>query len=145
MSYPLFVYGTLRKDYIDKISPHQRGHGFGPHYSLLQPYTTFKCYAKVQGLLYDFGPYPGLIDTQEPDRFVFGELHQVFNENELWPPLDEYEGCGENSEKPYLFIRRLTTAFLDTGTQQRCWTYYYSRSLVPSARLIETGDYLRQK
>ena len=143
MPHPFFVYGTLRKDYTDTIAASQRRHNFGPHYSLIQPYTQFHSYAQVRGLLYNFGPYPGLIPSDDRNQFVIGELHQVTNEDALWPGLDDYEGCGPNHEKPYLFTRQLTTATLDDGTEHSCWTYYYGRPLPSTARLISSGNYIQ--
>lgn len=145
MPYRLFVYGTLRKDYVGAVDAQQRGPEYGPHYALLKPHARFECYAKVRGLLYDFGPYPGLVETQEPERYVFGEMYQVFNEKELWPALDDYEGCGEESPKPYLFVRRLTTAKLDSGIEQRCWAYYYGPAIPRSVQEITSGDFMKKK
>lgn len=142
MPHPFFVYGTLRKDYTDTIPTSQRGHSYRPHDSLLQPYARFHSYAKVPGLLYDFGPYPGLIHSDDPSHFVIGELHQITNEDALWPTLDDYEGCSPTSEKPHLFTRQLTTATLDDSTRHPCWTYYYGRPLTSTARVIPSGNYL---
>ncbi|WP_459554620.1 gamma-glutamylcyclotransferase family protein [Lacunimicrobium album] len=142
MLHSLFVYGTLRKDYAASLPTSQRGHRVTPYDSLLNPYARFHSNAKVPGLLYNFGPYPGLIHSDDLSHFVIGELHHITNEDALWPTLDDYEGCSSTSEAPHLFTRQLTTATLDDGTQHPCWTYYYSHPLTPPARLIPSGNYL---
>jgi gamma-glutamylcyclotransferase (GGCT)/AIG2-like uncharacterized protein YtfP len=79
----------------------------------------------VRGRLYDLGPYPALVDPDDPSAgWVEGHVRPVVaRELEGW--LDAYEGVGVG-----LYRRVLTT----TRAGRRVWVYAYARPLPEWAR-----------
>jgi gamma-glutamylcyclotransferase (GGCT)/AIG2-like uncharacterized protein YtfP len=80
----VFVYGTLRRGGSNDITR-------------LQPSPRLAGQASVAGLMYDLGPYPGLI--LGGPQTVYGEIYQISAElerqldviEEVWPqPTGEY-------------------------------------------------------
>jgi gamma-glutamylcyclotransferase (GGCT)/AIG2-like uncharacterized protein YtfP len=79
----------------------------------------------VRGRLYDLGPYPALIDLDDPGAgWVEGFVRPV-DQPELEQRLDPYEGVDQG---PY---RRTWTT---TRNQHRAWVYVYDGRLPPNAR-----------
>jgi gamma-glutamylcyclotransferase (GGCT)/AIG2-like uncharacterized protein YtfP len=110
----LFVYGTLRRGSDNKFA------------LMLADRAQFVAAARVQGLLYDFGPYPGAV---KGDRWIHGEVHRV-DDPELLTLLDEYEG--PEYERAMVSV---------TGIQE-CWIYWYVGA--ETGRLIVSGDWLNR-
>ncbi len=79
----------------------------------------------VRGRLFDLGPYPALIDLDDPEAdWVSGHVRQT-DERELVERLDPYEGVDEG-----LFERRETF----TRSGRRVWVYVYLPCLPQWAR-----------
>jgi gamma-glutamylcyclotransferase (GGCT)/AIG2-like uncharacterized protein YtfP len=79
----------------------------------------------VRGRLYDLGPYPALVDLDEPATgWVEGYVRSVAHDD-LVGTLDAWEDVDGG-----LYVRALTT----TRNQQRAWVYVYNRPLPPHAR-----------
>ena len=79
----------------------------------------------VRGHLYDLGPYPGLIDLDDPAaRWVEGFVRLV-DEEELTARLDPFEAVDEG-----LYRREATT----TRSGRRAWVYVYARPLPSEAQ-----------
>lgn len=116
----LFVYGQLRRGEIG----HQR---LG-----LEHRTAWLGEARIQGTLYDFGDYPGLIPGG--DGIVHGEL-LAFADPALWGPLDDYETCDPESPETSEY-RRIELALIDR--RDRAWTYVYNRPVADRA-VIASG------
>ncbi len=116
----LFVYGTLR-------------HGSHNEFArMLADRALLVGVARVPGRLYDFGSYPGALSSNHPDQWIHGEVHQ-FEDHELLPSLDEYEG----SE----FARERASAQMENGVVD-CWIYWYVGA--PAGRVIDSGDWLKR-
>jgi gamma-glutamylcyclotransferase (GGCT)/AIG2-like uncharacterized protein YtfP len=113
----LFVYGTLRRGSNNKFA------------RLLADRAGFVGTARVAGLLYDFGSYPGAVRSDQPDHWVYGEVHS-FDDPEILPVLDEYEGME--------FERGMVT----TSDTAECWIYWYVGPA--KGRLIASGDWLKR-
>ncbi len=78
----------------------------------------------VRGRLYDLGPYPGLVDLDDPGAdWIEGFIRPVTGP-QLSGSLDSYEGVAEG-----LYRRQQTT----TRGGRHVWVYVYSRPLPPSA------------
>jgi gamma-glutamylcyclotransferase (GGCT)/AIG2-like uncharacterized protein YtfP len=78
----------------------------------------------VRGRLYDLGPYPALVDHEEPSfGWVEGYVRGVSWE-QLSGSLDSYEGVREG------LYRRVETV---TRAGRKVWVYVYARPLPPSA------------
>jgi len=120
-SWPLFVYGTLR-----------RGNG-NRHARLLEHSARFLGSARVQGRLFRVQWYPGLTLRADVGEWVVGDLFRVRDPMVL-TELDEYEGSNE-------YRRVLTTAVVENGEETRCWVYEYVGP-VKEERRIESGDWM---
>ena len=116
----LFVYGTLRRGSQNKFA------------KLLAARAQFVAAARVQGLLYDFGSYPGAVPSNQPVNWVIGEIHR-FEDPHLLSLLDEYEG----SE----YKRAIAPAHTGDGTID-CSIYWYVGTVGGPA--IASGDWLRR-
>lgn len=103
----LFAYGTLMpadRDAADR-------HGWRPD--------------AVRGRLFDLGPYPALVDLDDPAAgWVAGFVRPVDRE-ELETRLDPWEEVDRG-----LYRREETT----TRAGSRAWIYVYNRPLPPGAR-----------
>jgi gamma-glutamylcyclotransferase (GGCT)/AIG2-like uncharacterized protein YtfP len=79
----------------------------------------------VRGRLFDLGPYPALVDLDDPSAgWVDGFVREI-DLAELEGPLDEYEQVESG-----LYRRALAT----TRKERRVWVYEYARPLPPQAR-----------
>lgn len=121
----LFAYGTL-----------------GPKGSTAVPPRLWAADA-VRGRLFDLGPYPALVDHDDPDAgWVEGSVRSV-SRAELTGYLDPYEGVSEG-----LYQRVVAT----TRQGRTVWLYVYARPLPAGARgplprwdgpaAVTTGDAL---
>jgi gamma-glutamylcyclotransferase (GGCT)/AIG2-like uncharacterized protein YtfP len=80
---------------------------------------------RVRGRLFDLGPYPALVDWDDPDAgWVEGHV-RIVDRRELEEYLDPYEGVDEG-----LFRRVAVT----TAGGRRVWLYAYPHPLPPEAR-----------
>ena len=122
----LFVYGTL----LDKQNE------FGAY---LSENCSFYADGKIPGKLYDLGEYPGVVLTNEENKFVYGKIYHLNDAEKVLELLDDYEGFGPQQEQPNLFVRELTDIEISTGNLQ-CWAYLYNLS-VEGFKLIDSGIY----
>ena len=86
----------------------------------------------MRGRLHDLGRYPGAVPSDQPDHFIYGEVHRL-DDPQLLPSLDEYEG----SE----FSRAVASAEAEDGRIVDCWIYWYVAAA--PGRLIASGDWLK--
>lgn len=78
----------------------------------------------VRGRLYDLGPYPGLVDHDDPRAgWVEGFVRDVSWE-QLTGSLDSYEGVSEG------LYRRVSVA---SRGRRQVWIYVYAMPLPPTA------------
>jgi gamma-glutamylcyclotransferase (GGCT)/AIG2-like uncharacterized protein YtfP len=78
----------------------------------------------VRGRLYDLGPYPALVDQDDPDAgWVEGYVRTV-SMDQLTGSLDSYEGVGEG------LYRRVEVA---TRAGRHVWVYVYAQPILQSA------------
>ena len=102
----LFAYGTLAPE--------------GPAAAVRDGWVA----DRVRGRLFDLGPYPALIDLDDPGAgWVEGHVRAVTS-SELTGRLDPYEGVDEG------LYRRLAAK---TRGGRRAWVYVYARPLPPGA------------
>jgi gamma-glutamylcyclotransferase (GGCT)/AIG2-like uncharacterized protein YtfP len=120
-SWPLFVYGTLRRGNDNR------------HARLLHRWAVFLGAARVQGRLYRVKWYPGLILHKAEGQWVVGDLFRLRSPETL-AELDQYEGSTE-------YQRVLTTAVVENGDETRCWVYEYIGP-VKEERRIASGDWM---
>ncbi len=102
----LFAYGTLAPE--------------TPEVARLEGWSS----DAVRGRLYDLGPYPALVDTDDAEAgWVEGYVRSVTSE-QLSGSLDSYEGVDEG------LYRRIKTT---TCEGRHVWVYVYARPLPASA------------
>jgi gamma-glutamylcyclotransferase (GGCT)/AIG2-like uncharacterized protein YtfP len=79
----------------------------------------------VRGRLYDLGPYPALVDLDDPEAgWVDGFVRPV-DEGELAQRLDPWEDVAGG------LYRRVRAT---TRSRRQVWVYVYNRPLPPRAR-----------
>lgn len=114
----VFVYGTLRR-------------GGTRAMPTIFPEATFIDNATVQGRLYDFGDYPGLL-LDDSNSFVVGEVYEV--DDELLKQLDEFEAGSH-------YLRKQVELAVGEG-RRTGWVYVYDPQFYSPLTLIESGDWI---
>ena len=118
----LFVYGTLMRGFDHPMA------------QLLSRSADFIAPARCRGRLYLVQHYPGLVESDEPDDVVFGELYRMRAPQELLRELDIYEACGEGFAEPTEYLRQLLSVTSDDGAAE-AWTYVYNWPVSPSSHI----------
>lgn len=95
--------------------------------------------AVCDGILYDLGEYPALVDG---DGEVKGELYVV--SDALLVELDGYEGYRPTDDDTSLYVRerrdvRITDDEVEDETE--AWVYIYNRDLPDDAEPVASGDW----
>jgi gamma-glutamylcyclotransferase (GGCT)/AIG2-like uncharacterized protein YtfP len=117
----LFVYGTLRSEV-----PNEWSRFLAARAELLGP-------AKMRGVLFDLGTFPGMIASADAPGFVIGEAFKLNEPSDTSSELDRYEGDD--------FERRIVSVTLDDGREMEAWAYLYKRDMSDKPP-IDSGDYL---
>jgi len=125
----LFVYGTLRPgrapaeiaDVVDALRPVGKG--------------------TIQGKLYDFGDYPGVVLNDEANEEIHGEVVDLPRDPALLARLDEYEQFYPHDPDRSLFQRLQTTVTLRDGSHELCWVYVYNRDPHAQSRAEYADDH----
>ncbi len=107
----VFVYGTLQR-------AEKRGRMW-PHEPLCIESAT------VQGRLYDFGEYPGLVDGSDP---IVGELWSFEPKHmaRVLEVLDEIETFNQENRIDR-YVRRLVPVTLGDGKTHQAHAYFFAR------------------
>ena len=113
----LFVYGTLKRGFAN------------PWSRRLWAEAVFLGPATIRGRLYDFGPYPALVETGRKDEVVHGEVAALRRPG-LLQDLDAYEGPQ--------FARVLRPVRIEDGAELDAWVYVF-RGPLGQARLVAGG------
>jgi len=95
--------------------------------------------ASIEAALFDLGIYPAAIPAQ--DSRVWGEVHQMLDEEAVLATLDEIEGYRASEPDTSLYTRAEIPVTFHDGRQARAWVYFYNAPLGRAER-IESGDYL---
>jgi len=128
----VFVYGTLRRGEANDIVSAATRHGIAAPELLGR--------ATVQGILYDFGSYPGLIpDPNGGD--VLGDVYRI--DPALVPVLDEIEEVYPGQQGLFLHRQIRVEPFGD-GLPAPCDCLFYPITLAAAAQhpAIEGGDWV---
>lgn len=121
----VFVYGTLRRGEANDITR-------------LRPAPRYLGQARMSGVLYDLGPYPGLVlGGADP---VLGEVYAM--PPELERQLDVIEEVAPVPSGEY--TRRQVELVLD-GRPLRCLVYEIDPQRVHGRPRITTGDWLQRR
>lgn len=97
--------------------------------------------ARVRGLLFDLGEYPGVVLSGDPEAWVYGEVYALDVPHQTLARLDEYEGCGPNDPHPREFERVTAEIVLESGESATAWIYVYRGATRDKERIV-SGDYL---
>jgi len=132
----LFVYGTLMRDFDHPMA------------QLLSRSADFIGEARCAGRLYLVKHYPGLVLSDEPGEFVFGELYRLTQPEALLREFDMYEACGEGFAEPTEYIRRMLTVTPQDGAASEAptceaWTYIYNWPVAHLPR-ITSGRFMEK-
>ena len=122
MSHPIFIYGTLHPDRAPAV--------IAPTARLLRPIGR----ATIQGHLYDLGEYPGvLLRAAAESDTILGELFclpEGPDAEAVLARLDAYEDFRPRDPDNSLFLRQLTFAKCEDGSEIACWVYTYNRPIL---------------
>jgi gamma-glutamylcyclotransferase (GGCT)/AIG2-like uncharacterized protein YtfP len=114
----IFIYGSLRR-------------GKAGAMSIRFPNAKFIAEAKVNGSLYDLGPYPGLV-LNGSNSLVTGEVYEV--DDELLNELDDFEATSNYCRKQVEIV---------LGAQREVgWTYEPNSEFYAPRILISSGDWI---
>lgn len=95
----------------------------------------------IQARLYDFGAYPGAIQSLKKCDRVFGDVYRV-PDDRILARLDRYEACCPIDPLPHEYAREKVLIQLSRGQSLLAWAYWYTQPL-RQVKLIKGGDYLR--
>jgi gamma-glutamylcyclotransferase (GGCT)/AIG2-like uncharacterized protein YtfP len=129
--YNLFVYGSLRQGFNHAA------------YEYITQYFSLMGLGKAKGMLYDLGPYPAALPSEDDHRIV-GELYKIINPDEFEyaiAQLDDYEGVNASYDQKSLYRRELTSVKLEDGTEHSAWIYWYTGD-ISGRPVVESGDVL---
>lgn len=96
----------------------------------------------MQGKLYEIEGYPGVVPSNESKDRVVGEVYKISKPENLFPLLDEYEGCSSRFPEPREFVRKVVPVRLENGEEVEAWVYLYAWDVSGRFR-IEPGDYTK--
>jgi gamma-glutamylcyclotransferase (GGCT)/AIG2-like uncharacterized protein YtfP len=114
----VFIYGTLRR-------------GSAGSMSIRFPKSRLIAEARVNGRLYDLGPYPGLV-SDESSSLVAGEVYEV--DDGVLNELDEFEDSSN-------YVRKQVEVSF-AGQKTNCWTYEPDAEFYRFEQLIASGDWM---
>ena len=124
----VFVYGTLRRGDVRDITH-------------LQPAPAFAGMGRVTGVLYDLGPYPGLL--LGGDGRVTGEVYAI--SAELERQLDEIEEVWPQQTGEY--SKREVSVQMDDAPDTAgpvCLVYEINPERLAACPVITSGDWRRR-
>lgn len=125
----LFVYGTLLP---------AAGHRNGVR---LQREARLIGTASIPGRLYRIKHYPGLIEGNDPQELVHGEVHALNNPVRALTWLDAYEGIVPGAHDQNEYERAERPVRLASGEQLTVWVYLYRKD-VAGFCLIADGSWV---
>lgn len=131
----LFVYGTLRPAASGAMGRSER--------ERLQREAVTLGAATVAGRLYDLGPYPGLVLSDDVGAQVQGELLRLSDPARTLRWLDAYEGIAPGEHRSTEYERVVSLARLGDGREVELWVYRYAHG-VTGHPLLAGGDWLQR-
>lgn len=123
----LFVYGLLRSDMSAGLQDFVPGRA-----RLISP-------ARVAGVLYDLGAYPGVV-LSDGGTTVVGEVWEITDAT-AWAKLDAFEDIRADGSGQYR--REATAVALADGRRVLAQAYLYNRPTAPFP-VVASGDWARR-
>lgn len=108
---------------------------------LLGPTAVLEGHGRIEGSLYDFGEYPGVV--LDGAGWVGGELYRVPDLAARLPALDRAEWYDPSDADKSLYVRRRVPVQLDDGAAREAWVYVLNDPGGPPGRgrRIPSGDW----
>ena len=126
----LFVYGTLRKEFLHPVKREIRN-------DVEWVGTSF-----IRGRLYDIGSYPGAVRaTDNKSVTIKGEILKITHPGKVLRILDQYEGFDPASPENCEYYRDQEVVKLPNGDEIKAWVYWYNFP-VKGKRRIRHKDYV---
>ncbi|MEM7747939.1 MAG: gamma-glutamylcyclotransferase family protein [Pseudomonadota bacterium] len=129
----LFVYGTLLSRSRDLVGRDMR--------LRLANQCLMRRPARVAGLLYDLGGYPGWRNKQGSNRWISGEVLLLKDPAQAFAWLDPYENFDPTKPDEGEYERVVQGVLVCRRTCVRAWIYNY-RGPLDGAKLIDCGQWL---
>jgi gamma-glutamylcyclotransferase (GGCT)/AIG2-like uncharacterized protein YtfP len=120
----LFAYGTLMTGFSRR--------------PLLEPTAVLEGPGRIQGSLYDFGDYPGVV--LDGAGWVVGELYRLPDLAARLPALDREEWYDPLDADRSLYVRRPVAVQLDDAAVREAWVYVYNGPPGRGPRIL-SGDW----
>jgi gamma-glutamylcyclotransferase (GGCT)/AIG2-like uncharacterized protein YtfP len=124
----IFTYGSLLSAFDN------------PAQDLLKEHARFLDKATFRGKLFMIDWYPGVVESENPNDIVHGEVYEIENKEPLLKELDRYEGCSIDDSEPHEFIRMEKSVKLQNSRFLTAWIYIYQRPVSNKER-ISSGDF----
>jgi gamma-glutamylaminecyclotransferase len=120
----VFVYGTLKR-------------GFHNH-SVMESAEGVYLGVGIRSCaqIYDTGGFPALVETNDPDDVVVGEIYQVSDHR----PLDMLEGYNPSTDDG-MYLRRVREIVNESGDPELVELYVWNYG-INQMPLIESGVYV---
>jgi gamma-glutamylcyclotransferase (GGCT)/AIG2-like uncharacterized protein YtfP len=105
--------------------------------------ADFVDHARMRGLLFDLGRYPGATPADDSNSQVLGDVYRLRKPEKILESLDRYEGFdpSQPSGSEYRRVRRKVK--LASGKEILAWVYLYNQP-TEGQRRIRSGNYLRR-
>lgn len=129
----LFVYGTLLSRSRDPIGRDIRWR--------LSRHCLTRRPAKIPGLLFDLGGYPGWIAQPASNRRVYGEVLLLNDCMDVFSWLDPYEDFDPSRPEEGEYTRVVRQVMVGQSQQIGAWVYGY-RGGLDDKHLIPGGSWL---
>jgi gamma-glutamylcyclotransferase (GGCT)/AIG2-like uncharacterized protein YtfP len=134
----VFVYGTLRKGATNAIDR-------------LTPAAEYVGHARVRGVMYNFGEYPGLVleqaagyELDSNSQVIVGEVWKI--SQELEQQLDAIEA--QFPSQPDEFLRNHLSLLVTTASEQQqtleCLIYSVNAKYIDGLPVVASGDWMKR-
>ncbi|MBU3915997.1 gamma-glutamylcyclotransferase [bacterium] len=124
----IFVYGTLRREFSTNTR------------QILVRHCEYFSDGHLRGKLYEVDGYPGVIESDNTEDKVFGELYKIIRGDQVLPQLDDYEQCAAKFPQPHEYLRKKLPISVADGGEVTAWVYVFNHD-VSNLIQIESGDY----
>ncbi len=129
----LFVYGTLLSRSRDRVGRDMRHR--------LENQCVVRRPARIAGLLYDLGGYPGWRDKPGSNFWISGEVLLLKDAVQAFAWLDPYENFDPLRPNEGEYARVVQQVMVGARSGVKAWAYSY-RGPLEGAKLIDCGNWL---
>jgi gamma-glutamylcyclotransferase (GGCT)/AIG2-like uncharacterized protein YtfP len=129
----LFVYGQL-------LDGNRNGRGTEQSARLRREATLVGA-ATMRGRLYDFGAFPGAVDSDADGDIVHGQVLLLGDPAATFQWLDAYEHCFAADPASSMYLRQVRPVTLGARESVTAWVYVYAQPC-DGARHIASGRWL---